>query len=127
MAALQLEKHLYCAKPITHTIHEARRVRDAVLKAGVITQTSAQGAASSEARGTEEILRSGVLGPIREVHVWTPHPIYPCSLERPKEAPPDPRWPGLGPVAGTGSVSPVPSGLRAVQVGRHGGSLVPAR
>ena len=90
MAALGLGKHVYCAKPLTHNVHEARRVREAVLKAGVITQTSVQSAASQGARGTEEILHSGVLGPIREVHVWTPHPIYPCSLERPKETPPVP-------------------------------------
>ncbi len=90
LTALTLGKHLYCAKPVTHSVHEARRVREAVLKANVITQTSVQSAASPEARRTEEILRSGVLGPIREVHVWSPHPIYPCSLERPKETPPVP-------------------------------------
>ena len=90
MAALELGKHVYCAKPVTHNIGEARRVREAVTKAEVITQTSVQSAASGEARGTEEILRSGVLGPIREVHVWIPHPVYPCSLERPKDTPPVP-------------------------------------
>ena len=88
--ALKLGKHVYCAKPVTHDVYEARRVREAVLRAGVITQTSVQSAASSEARGTEEILRCGALGPIREVHVWTPHPVYPCSLERPNETPPVP-------------------------------------
>ena len=90
MSALQLGKHIYCAKPLTHSIYEARRLREAVTKADVITQTSVQSAASPRARGTEEILRSGVLGAIREVHVWTPHPIYPCSLERPTETPPVP-------------------------------------
>ena len=42
LAALKLGKHIYCAKPLTHNIHEARRVREAVLKAGVITQTSSR-------------------------------------------------------------------------------------
>jgi hypothetical protein len=90
LAALKLGKHIYCAKPLTHNVYEARRVREAVLKAGVITQTSAQSAGSPASRGTEEILRSGVLGAIHEVHVWIPHPVYPCSLERPTETPPVP-------------------------------------
>lgn len=90
LAALAMGKHVYSAKPLTHTIAEARRVRAAVEKAGVITQTSAQSCASEEACGTTEILMSGVIGPIREVHVWTPHPCYACALQRPTDTPPVP-------------------------------------
>lgn len=90
MEALRHGKHIYCAKPIVHNIHEARTIREAVLKAGLITQTSAQSAGSAGARGTEEILMSGVLGPINEVHVWEPQPIYSCSQLSPKDTPPVP-------------------------------------
>jgi predicted dehydrogenase len=87
MAGIQLGKHIYCAKPITHNIGEARRVKQAVLKAkNLITKTSAQSSGTNEARSTTEILNSGVLGPIRELHIWCDHPAYPCSLVRPKEA-----------------------------------------
>jgi len=92
MAALALKKHIYCAKPATHTIGEARRVRAAVLAAkGIVTKTSAQSSGSEGARNTTEILMAGVLGPVREVHLWTDHPIYPCSLVRPAEAQTPPR------------------------------------
>jgi predicted dehydrogenase len=92
MAALQLKKHIYCAKPATHTIAEARRVRAAVLAAkGIVTKTSAQASGTDAARSTTEMLMSGVLGPVREVHIWTDHPIYPCSLTRPTETQTPPR------------------------------------
>jgi predicted dehydrogenase len=92
MAALQLKKHIYCAKPVTHTIGEARRVRAAVLAdRGLITKTSAQSSGTDAARSTTEILRSGILGPVRQLHIWTSHPIYPCSLTRPTETQTPPR------------------------------------
>ena len=90
MEALRHGKHIYCAKPITHNVHEARMVRQAVLKSNLITQTSAQSAGSNDARSTEEILLSGVIGPIHEVHVWEQQPIYSCSQLRPKDTPPIP-------------------------------------
>jgi len=92
MAALELKKHIYCAKPATHTIAEARRVRAAVLATkGIVTKTSIQASGTDAARSTTEILMSGVLGPIREIHIWCSHPIYPCSLTRPTETQTPPR------------------------------------
>ena len=92
MAALQLKKHIYCAKPATHTIAEARRVRAAVLAAkGIVTKTSVQASGTDAARSTSEILMAGILGPIREVHIWCSHPIYPCSLARPTDIQTPPR------------------------------------
>jgi predicted dehydrogenase len=95
-AALALKKHIYCAKPATHTIGEARRIRAAVAAAkGIVTKTSAQSSGSEGARNTTEILMAGVLGPVREVHIWCSHPIYPCSLVRPTETqapPPGMNW-----------------------------------
>ncbi len=85
-AALQLGKHIYCAKPVTHNIGEARRIKQAVLNAkNLITKTSAQSSGTDAARSTTELLMSGAIGPVRELHIWCDHPIYPCSLVRPKE------------------------------------------
>jgi predicted dehydrogenase len=96
MAALQLGKHVYCAKPVTHTIGEARRVRQAVLKAkNLVTLTSVQSAASEGACRTTELLRAGAIGPVRELHIWCDHPVYPCAVARPAEAqtpPPGMDW-----------------------------------
>ena len=87
LAALKRGKAVYCAKPLTHTIHEARQVGDAARKAGVATQTSVQSAASEEACSTAELLMSGVLGGITEVHVWCDHPLYPAGQVRPLTSP----------------------------------------
>lgn len=86
MAALQLGKHVYCAKPITHTIGEARRVREALLKAPrLVTKSSVQSSGTPGSRSTTELLNAGAIGPVRELHIWCDHPAYPCSVVRPKE------------------------------------------
>jgi len=92
MAAMALNKHIYCAKPVTHSIADARRVRAAVLAAkGIVTKTSVQASGTDAARSTTEILTAGILGPIREVHIWCSHPTYPCSLTRPTDVQTPPR------------------------------------
>ncbi len=87
MRALRLGKHVYCAKPLTHTVAEARAVGATAKNAKVATQMSVQSCRSEEACSTTEILLSGMLGPIREVHVWTNHPIYPAAQVRPADTP----------------------------------------
>jgi predicted dehydrogenase len=90
MTALRLRKHVYCAKPLTHTLYENRMVAKAAREAGVATQMSVQSAASEAAQGTAELLLSNVIGPVHEVHVWCDHPLYPASVQRPEECPPVP-------------------------------------
>jgi predicted dehydrogenase len=85
--ALKMGKHVYCAKPLTHDITEVRRVRTLAAEAKVATQMSVQSCASEEAQSTAEILMSGVIGPVHEVHIWTPHPIYPAGQLRPADTP----------------------------------------
>ena len=91
MAGIRMKKHIYGAKPVTHSIGEVRQVRQALLGSkGLVTKASIQDSRTDYARSTTEILNSGVLGAIREIHIWTFHPIYPASLVRPTEtqAPP---------------------------------------
>ena len=86
LAALQLGKHVYCAKPLTHTIAEARKVRQAVLDARqLVTKSSVQSSGLDGARCTTELLNAGVIGPVRELHIWCDHPVYPCAVVRPEE------------------------------------------
>lgn len=92
MPAVQLGKHVYCAKPITHSIGEARKIRSAFLNAKqLVTKSSVQSSGTEAARSTAELLASGVIGPVRELHIWCNHPAYPCALVRPTETQTPPR------------------------------------
>ncbi len=70
LPALQLRKHVYCEKPLSHSVWEARVIREAARKAGVATQMGTQIHATSNYRRVVELVQSGALGPIQEVHVW---------------------------------------------------------
>ena len=73
MAALAAGKHVFCEKPLTHTIAEARAVRELVKKyPNQVTQMGNQGSASPNLRRGIEIIQSGALGQIHEVHCWLP-------------------------------------------------------
>jgi predicted dehydrogenase len=92
MAALKKRKHVYCEKPLTWSVREARLIAEEAKRAGVATQLGNQGQASEEDRLTREIIADGVIGPVHEVLV----PIsarfwhWPEMLSRPKETPPVP-------------------------------------
>ncbi|MBL9162154.1 MAG: Gfo/Idh/MocA family oxidoreductase [Planctomycetaceae bacterium] len=70
LPALQLGKHVYCEKPLTHGIWEARVIREAARKAGVATQMGTQIHADDNYRRVVELIQSDAIGPVREVHVW---------------------------------------------------------
>ena len=90
LAGLAMNKHIYCAKPVTRTIAETRRVKAAALASNVTTKVSLQDSRSSPARATTELLLSGAIGPIREVHFWT-GTHSPSGLARPTavQSPPE--------------------------------------
>jgi len=90
MAAMQLRKHVYCEKPLTHSVYEARKLAEAAKRYKVVTQMGNNGHASDGLRRSVEILRSGVIGAIREVHASTDRPIWPQGIDRPAETPPVP-------------------------------------
>ena len=88
LAALELGKHVYCEKPLTRTIAEARRVAEATRKYKRVTQMGNGGNARSASRRTVEMLQAQSFGPVREVHIWTDRPIkwWPQGVERPTSA-----------------------------------------
>jgi predicted dehydrogenase len=86
MAAIGLRKHVYVAKPMTRTVHEARSLTKAAREAKVATQMSVQSCSTDPAVTTEEWIKAGVAGPVREVHVWTDRPVWPQALARPRES-----------------------------------------
>lgn len=92
MAAIKMGKHVYCEKPLTHTIHEARALATAARTHKVMTQMGNQGHAREGARLTNEWIRAGVIGEIREVHAWTDRAgnHWPQGSGRPTDHPPVP-------------------------------------
>ncbi|MBN1465979.1 Gfo/Idh/MocA family oxidoreductase, partial [candidate division KSB1 bacterium] len=75
MAALQLGKHVFCQKPLTHTVYEARKITEAARYYNVQTQMGNQGHSSEHIRLLKEWLADGAIGPVREVHAWTDRPV----------------------------------------------------
>ncbi|MDX2030656.1 MAG: Gfo/Idh/MocA family oxidoreductase [Blastocatellia bacterium] len=70
LPALQLGKHVYCEKPLTHNIWEARVIREAAGKAKVATQMGTQIHAGDNYRRVVELVQTGAIGNVTEVHVW---------------------------------------------------------
>jgi predicted dehydrogenase len=68
--AMRSGKHVYCEKPLTHNLWEARQVARVAKETGVATQMGNQGHASDGIRETCEWIWSGALGTVREVHAW---------------------------------------------------------
>jgi predicted dehydrogenase len=71
LLALQHGKHVYCEKPLTHDVYEARKVRETAAKyPKLATQMGIQMHATENYRRVVEIIQAGVIGPVREAHVW---------------------------------------------------------
>jgi predicted dehydrogenase len=84
MIAMQLGKHVFTQKPLTHTVWEARQLHLAAKKYKLATQMGNQGHAGEGNRRIVEYVRSGILGDIHEIHSWTNRPIWPQGMGRPK-------------------------------------------
>ena len=91
MMAIKLGKHVYCEKPLTHSVYEARRLAQAAREYNVATQMGNGGHASDMVREAVDWVRGGVIGPVREVHCWSNRPIWPQGIGRPAETPPVPK------------------------------------
>jgi predicted dehydrogenase len=90
LMAMTMGKHLYCQKPLTHSVYEARQMRLTAAKMKVATQMGNQGTAADGLRRAVELIQGGAIGAVREAHVWTNRPIWPQApgtVARPKEDP----------------------------------------
>ncbi|MBI5691210.1 MAG: Gfo/Idh/MocA family oxidoreductase [Verrucomicrobia bacterium] len=93
LLAMRRGKHVYCQKPISHSVWEARRLAEAAAQYKVQTQMGNQAHAGEPIRRGVELIRAGVLGRVTEVHAWTNRPIWPQGMTA---------WP---------APEPVPNGL----------------
>lgn len=98
MMAIKMGKHVYCEKPLTRTVYEARALGKAAREAKVATQMGNQGMAFEGNRLINEWIWDGAIGAVREVHVWSDRPTHlgkkelywAQGIDRPKERPPAP-------------------------------------
>jgi predicted dehydrogenase len=105
LAAMDLGKHVYCEKPLTWGIDEARQMARTARAKGLATQMGTQGMAHDSSRAGIEVIRSGVLGRVTEMHVWSDRPgtWWAQGLDRPGDTPPVPAsldwdlWLGVAP------------------------------
>ncbi len=84
MAAMELGKHVYVQKPLTHDIFEARALTDAAKKYKVVTQMGNQGASGDGVRKLREWFNAGLIGDVNEVYVWTDRPVWPQGIPWPE-------------------------------------------
>lgn len=94
MEALKRRKHVYCEKPLTHSVWEARQLANAARQAKVATQMGNQGQASDDTRRLCELVWAGVIGNVLEAHIWTDRPsnglfkaYWPQGVDRPGDTP----------------------------------------
>jgi predicted dehydrogenase len=91
VAAMRMGKHVYCEKPLTHNLWEARRVAQVAEETGVATQLGNQGHSNDGIRQTCEWIWDGAIGPVRQVHAWVNAGRWNKSLTgRPVDTPPVP-------------------------------------
>jgi predicted dehydrogenase len=95
--AMKAGKHVYCQKPLCHDVYEARVMRETAAKMKLATQMGNQGTANATLRTGVEVIQSGALGAIKEVHVWTNRPVWPqapkvTTRPKPEEPPAHVHW-----------------------------------
>lgn len=88
---MALGKHVYCEKPLTHSVYESRYLAQRARQTKIATQMGNQGSSGEGIRRICEWIWNGEIGEVREVHAWTNRPIWPQGLQRPQDriAPPD--------------------------------------
>ncbi|PRY40860.1 secreted protein [Spirosoma oryzae] len=85
MAAMQLGKHVYVEKPLTHDIYEARMLTEAARKYKVVTQMGNQGSSGDATRIIETAIQDGIIGHVHTIQCWTNRPVWPSGVQSPKD------------------------------------------
>jgi predicted dehydrogenase len=88
--AMKRNKAVFCQKPLTQTIYEARYLRNMAHDRKLVTQMGNQGSAADGLRRAVETIQDGLIGQVHEVHVWTNRPIWPQAMDRPSGEDPIP-------------------------------------
>ena len=81
--AMQAGMHVYCQKPLAHSLWEARMMANVAEQSGVKTQMGNQAHANDHLRRCVELIRAGIIGKVKEVHAWTNRPIWPQGFSAP--------------------------------------------
>jgi predicted dehydrogenase len=103
MSAIHRGKHVYCQKPMTHSLYEARQIAAAAKSANVVTQMGIQIHSRIEYRMATMLIQGGAIGKIKEVHAWSDRPGWPQGGSRPDRSDPVPKdldwdlWLGVAP------------------------------
>ena len=90
MAAMQLNKHVYVQKPLTHDIYEARMLTQAAHKYKVVTQMGNQGSSGDGVRQLQDWFNAGLIGDVHTIYCYTDRPIWPQGVTRPTNTSPIP-------------------------------------
>jgi predicted dehydrogenase len=90
IAAMQMGKHVYVQKPLTHSVYEARMLAEAEKKYKVVTQMGNQGASGEGVRLMQEWYNAGLIGRAHTIYVWTNRPVWPQGMGKPKKVAPVP-------------------------------------
>jgi predicted dehydrogenase len=91
LAAMQMGKHVYVQKPLTHDVYEARMLTEAADKYKVVTQMGNQGSSSDGVRQMQEWYNAGTVGDAHTIYVWTNRPVWPQGFGKPKTTAPVPK------------------------------------
>ena len=83
--AMEMGKHVYCEKPLTHDIGEARLMTELARKNKVVTQMGNQGSSGKGTRITEAAIQAGLIGDVHTVEVWTDRPVWPQGIKSPRD------------------------------------------
>ena len=79
--AFEANVHIFCEKPLTHTVGEAREIRELSRHSTVVTQTGNQGSASSNLRRSIELIRAGFIGQVTDIHIWHNERAWPMVAD----------------------------------------------
>lgn len=96
LPAMELGKHVYVQKPLTHDVYEARKLTEAAKKYNVVTQMGNQGASGDGVRKMKEWYNAGLIGKVHTVYCWTDRPVWPQGIPWPENSsasvPPELNW-----------------------------------
>ncbi|MFL6734010.1 MAG: Gfo/Idh/MocA family protein [Sphingomicrobium sp.] len=89
--AMERGLHVYVQKPLTYSVHEGRLLLELARKnPKLITQMGNQGHSGDDGRRVVELIRGGVIGTVREAHIWTNRPVWPQGIAKPADEPTPP-------------------------------------